>query len=105
MCWGGGKARRNAAKEAAREKEKLLVEWSDDDEDNFGGSPFEYYHESSISRHADGVDDKESSAMLGPGAKSETLKPKKAAYVPQYAAQSFLRTATPRRMRRANEVL
>lgn len=76
MCWGGGNSSHKLVYEKAREKELLLLEDSDDE------------------------------VMVGEKMEEEVpVVRKKAAYVPQHAASSFLRTATPRRMRRANEVV
>jgi hypothetical protein len=47
----------------------------------------------------------EDSEDEGMGEDAPVIQRKKAAYVPQHAATSFMRTATSRRMRKANEVL
>ena len=77
MCWGGGASSGVSREdlERAREKERLLLVDFDDDE--------------------------EAQPQEGSGMLSE----KKKAYVPQYAAASFLRTATSRPMKKRNEVV
>lgn len=81
MCWGGGSSSSSSCSRAdlekAREKEMLLLEDSDDEM---------------------------AGAEMGDRV-PVVQKKKKAAYVPQHAAASFLRTATPRRLRKANPAL
>lgn len=78
MCWGGSGLKKEDL-DKAREKELLLLMDHSDDEDEGG-----------VLRA-----DEEQQQRVG--------RKKTAAYVPQHAAASFLRTATPKNMRRANE--
>jgi hypothetical protein len=75
MCWGGGSSCCSKS-ELEKAREKEMLLLEDSDDE----------------------------AIVETGEEVPVIK-KKAAYVPQHAAASFLRTATPRRMRRANEVM
>lgn len=78
MCWGGGHSSSNNSRISKADLDKA--------------------REKEMLLLEDSEDE-------GMGEDVPVIQKKRAAYVPQHAAASFVRTATSRRMRKANEVL